>query len=79
MGFSRQKYWSGVPLPSPKSTTFQYKQKHTDLENKLILNEKDRLKQGCIGVSNKHIPTHTNKTDNQQGPTVKHRELESTQ
>ena len=25
MGFSRQKYWSGVPLPSPESTILQFK------------------------------------------------------
>ena len=24
MGFSRQNYWSGVPLPSPFSTTLEY-------------------------------------------------------
>ena len=24
MGFSRQEYWSGVPLPSPKSVTSMY-------------------------------------------------------
>ena len=24
MGFSRQEYWSGLPLPSPKNTTPQY-------------------------------------------------------
>ena len=23
MGFSKQEYWSGVPLPSPKETTIQ--------------------------------------------------------
>ena len=25
MGFSRQEYWSGVPLPSPKPTLLRYK------------------------------------------------------
>ena len=28
MGFSRQEYWSGVPLPSPKKTMFLFKYFH---------------------------------------------------
>ena len=37
MGFSRQEYWSGVPLPSPKNDTneliYKTKTRLTDLEN----------------------------------------------
>ena len=29
MGFSRQEYWSGVPLPSPKGHIVEFKYTHT--------------------------------------------------
>jgi len=39
MGFSRQEYWSGVPLPSQKNDTneliYKTKTRLTDLETKL--------------------------------------------
>jgi len=28
MGFSRQEYWSGVPLPSPNGILLSHKKKH---------------------------------------------------
>ena len=28
MGFSRQEYWSGVPLPSPRVSAVKYKNGH---------------------------------------------------
>jgi len=29
MGFSRQEYWSGMPLPSPRLSKIQYKKYKT--------------------------------------------------
>ena len=33
MGFSRQEYWSGVPLPSPKTELRGWKDKHQTTKN----------------------------------------------
>ena len=37
MGFSRQEYWSGVPLPSPKQHIVGFKKIHS-IQNALIIN-----------------------------------------
>ena len=37
MGFSRQEYWSGVPLPSPKNLTNVDKLGISVVENKIIV------------------------------------------
>ena len=34
MGFSRQEYWSGVPLPSPEKTLHIYKEKREERKQK---------------------------------------------
>ena len=51
MGFSKQEYWSGVPLPSPSSTKLRYKyafyfvESDTSLTKEDILVEKKKLMQ----------------------------------
>ena len=37
MGFSRQKYWSGVPMPSPNVTHIYYKIINTDRRISFVL------------------------------------------
>ena len=37
MGFSRQEYWSGVPLPSPRLVTVIVKSHFTDLNISMSL------------------------------------------
>ena len=61
MGFSRQKYWSGVPLPSPnnticgiycekkksnKCTYLQDRNRPTDTENKIMVTKRKRWRWG---------------------------------
>ena len=40
MGFSRQEYWSGVPLPSPLHETTRYVFRHTDSRGKHVQGHK---------------------------------------
>ena len=52
MGFSRQEYWSGVPLPSPQEYTELYKKDLHDPDNHkgvIIHLEPDILEQNASG------------------------------
>ena len=48
MGFSRQEYWSGVPLPSPYNCLLNSNTVKINTDNHLIIMQKLRLKRAWI-------------------------------
>ena len=55
MGFAKQEYWSGVPLPSPAAAAFNSPPQN--LNNKMILSEeKNSSKGSCTALDNFNVP-----------------------
>ena len=67
IGFSRQEYWSGLPFPSSGDLP------NPGIEPRSPESQADSLLSEPTGKPNVH--TTLFKINNQQGPTVQHREL----
>ena len=69
--------WNLILKTWYKCTYLQNRNRLTDIEDKLVVTKGDTWQRGRekSGAWDKHTHTTIYKIDNQQGPTVEHREL----